>query len=119
MKRLTYKIECLWGEYVFEALIDEQSVTYRTHSDIEGFTDKEGEPEEKERFLELLKEARIPSWDDEYDGESLIEDAVEWSLEYAPEGGCRRIRGKEGCWPYGYEKFIAAIRMCDEDIDRF
>ncbi|MBR3227825.1 MAG: hypothetical protein IKF68_04685 [Erysipelotrichaceae bacterium] len=118
MKRLTYRIRCLWGEYEFEALIGE-TITYRTHSDIEGFTDKEGEVPDPGEFLELLKKARIPSWEERYEGESVIEDAVEWSLEYGEDDRKKTVSGKEGYWPYGYEELIAAIRICDKDIDRF
>ena len=118
MLKLSYRLRCLWGEYAFEAT-DDEKLCFSTHSDIEGFTDKEGEVPDPGEFLELLKKARIPFWEERYEGESVIEDAVEWSLEYANGTGSRMITGQEGYWPYGFDRLIAAIRMCDEDIDRF
>ena len=118
MEKLSYKISCLWGEYVFEAQIAE-SFSYRTQSDIEGFCDKEGTLADPKGFLALLKEARIENWEQEYDGDNSIEDAVLWNVECVKGGCVWKIKGKEGFWPYGYEKLIEAIRLCDEDIDRF
>ena len=117
MTKLVYRIECLWGTYCFEADIAD-TAHYRTRSDIEGLTDKDAVLEDPKRFNELLNEARIGSWDAVYEGDSSIEDAVRWSIEYEAGGRTVLSRGEEGYWPYGYDRLIAALELCDEDIKR-
>ena len=119
MEKLTFKIDCLWGKYLFEAAADEGKIVYRSSSDIEGFTDKEGTLDDPRAFLNLIEEAHIEKWEKEYKGENGIEDAIKWSVEFE-DGGHRYLSsGEEAFWPYGYDKLIQAIRLVDEDIDRF
>lgn len=116
MEKLILEFNCLDGNYVLNCGYD-AFLFYRVDSTIEGLNSiEEGSLDDVKtsKFKELINKANIPSWDKEYVGTD-IEDACKWKITYND----KTIVGSETYEPYGYEYFVEALCLLDENNKYF
>lgn len=112
MERIELNIKCLWGEYHLTADFNEEIVSYKTSSNIEGFIAKDDKKEIKE-FKELIDLAHIDDWN--VTNELLIEDFVTYDIKYLKDNHEYHKVIKEGNYPYGFDYFDKALSLIDDD----
>ena len=113
MKKLIFEFNCLDGYYILTCKQDDV-INYSIETNIEGFVSKQGSLNENEKFNELLKKANIKSWDNDYSF-CDIEDGCKWSITLDD----KNIKGSETHEPYGYEYFVEAIGLIEENYNYF
>lgn len=111
MNSLYFRFTCLEGNYEFRADFDDKKGTYSIETDIAELENKSGDlPEE---FISQLNNAEIEKWDKRYDGQR-IEDGTSWRVSYIKDDKTYISSGEESYYPYNYNNFLEAIKMCDE-----
>lgn len=121
MNQLIVKFNALDGDYTFICHIEDE-ISYSIDTNIDVLESKEGIflKDEKERFLDKIKEARITSWDKQYSKTGLkIEDSVKWEVEYIFLDKTYKSKGEEGYWPYNFDSLIEALIIADDKAKYF
>lgn len=114
MKKIEIKFNTLDGDYTFIGDINNKS--YLIETNIQCLESKSGDLTNIEKFLSIINDASILSWDNNYPVTGLkIEDAIKWSVRIDN----KLITGEEGYWPYGFDLLINAIESIDEKAAYF
>ena len=115
MERIDLSIKCLWGQYGINIEFDDSIVSYKSFSNIEGFSPKDDKKETNE-FKQLIDLAHIEKWESSNDLD--IEDALEYDVKYLKDNYEYHCVIKEGNYPYGFDYFDKALSLIDDDYSK-
>ena len=122
MNRIEFHFDCLDGRYFFTAVEDDGIIRFISESTIAELESSEGElsKEDSELFVKRIDEAGIERWEKEYRPVlSKIEDGVKWKVILYRNEKEYVSKGEETYEPYGYDKLIDALRLCEGKASYF